>query len=92
MLVGGINSIPIVNEDGALVGILSSHDLVDDWDSEVRISEIMSTTVYTIDCNASIVEAAQAMRQELIHHLVVTDDGATIGVISTFDLLDAITE
>ena len=92
MLLGGINSIPIVSESGTLAGILSSHDLVDDWDAGVPVSEVMSRTVFTIDCAASIVEAAQAMRQELIHHLVVTENGATVGLISTFDLLDALTE
>ncbi len=92
MLVGAINAIPIVAESGQAVGMVTSHDLVDDWEGSSLLSACMTHGVVTIDASASVVEAAQAMRAELIHHLVVTEDGQAVGVLSTFDLLDALAE
>jgi CBS domain-containing protein len=91
MLLGAINSIPVMSDDGRVVGIVSSHDLVDDWDDDILLSEIMTLAVVTIEAEATIAEAAQIMRAELVHHLVVTEVGAPIGIVSTFDLLDALT-
>ncbi len=92
MLVGAINAIPIVAENGQTVGMVTSHDLVDDWEGTSPLSACMTHTVVTMDSSASVVEAAQVMKAELIHHLVITEDGQAVGVLSTFDLLDALSE
>lgn len=92
MLVGAINAIPIVAEGGQTVGMVTSHDMVDEWEADTPLSACMSLSVVTIESTASVVEAAQLMRAELIHHLVVTDSGRAVGVLSTFDLLDALAD
>ncbi len=92
MLVGAINAIPIVSEVGQTVGMVTSHDLVDDWEGTMPLSACMSQSVVTIESSASVAEAAQVMRAELIHHLVVTDSGQAVGVLSTFDLLDVLAD
>lgn len=92
MLVGAINAIPIVSEAGQTVGMVTSHDLVDDWEGTMPLSACMSQSVVTIESSASVAEAAQVMRAELIHHLVVTDSGQPVGVLSTFDLLDVLAD
>lgn len=52
----------------------------------MRIQDIMSTQVKTIASNASIAEARSLMKAEAIHHLLVHDQGAVVGVVSDRDL------
>lgn len=89
MLSMGIHGLPIV-EDDRVVGIVTSHDLVDDWPREEALGGIMSRSVVTIEANASLAEAAELMKTELVHHLVVESDRHPVGLISTYDLLDAV--
>lgn len=89
MLSMGIHGLPIV-EDGAVVGMVTSHDLVDDWPPGDPLGSIMSRSVVTIDVQAGLVEAAQLMKSELVHHLVVVDGRRPVGVLSTYDMLDAL--
>ncbi len=90
MLTMAIHALPVVDEDGELVGIITSHDLVDDelsFEDGSTIAEIMNSPVVVIDVEASIAEAAQTMRAEHIHHLVVLEDREPVGILSSFDLL-----
>jgi predicted transcriptional regulator len=92
MLIGAINAIPIVSEAGQTVGMVTSHDLVDEWEGSTPLSACMTQSVVTIEASATVAEAAQVMRAELIHHLIVADSGQAVGVLSTFDLLDALAD
>ncbi len=90
MLSMGIHGLPIV-QDGDVVGIVTSHDLVDDWPPGEPIGSIMSPAVVTIEARAGLVEAAELMKAELVHHLVVVTNRHPVGVISSYDMLDALT-
>ena len=90
MLAFGIHGIPIVDDGGQLVGIVTSHDLVDDWSPDQPLSDVMTEGVVTIDVEADLDEAAELMKARLVHHLVVTDRTEPIGVLTTYDLLDAL--
>ncbi|MGB5756230.1 MAG: CBS domain-containing protein [Acidimicrobiales bacterium] len=89
MLAFGIHGIPVI-DDGRLLGIVTSHDLVDDWPPTEPVRNIMSGDVLTIDIRAGLGEAAELMKARLVHHLVVTDGLEPVGVITTYDLLDAL--
>jgi CBS domain-containing protein len=52
----------------------------------VRLQEIMNTNVRTVGPEESADEAWELMRLHDIHHLVVMEDGAPIGVVSERDL------
>lgn len=52
----------------------------------MKISEIMTEPVVSIDADASARSAWMKMQQEQIRHLVVTDNGELVGVISDRDL------
>ena len=90
MLSMGIHGLPIVDEDNRIVGIVTSHDLVDDWPPSEPISSVMSHSVVTIESEAGLAEAAQLMKSELVHHLVVVNDRQPCGVISSYDMLEAL--
>jgi CBS domain-containing protein len=91
-----INGLPVLDENGLLIGMLSQTDLVraranqhlvSDWPG-VAVGQIMTTPALTIAATASLQEAAKEMERHRVHRLVVTDAAATpIGIISTSDLV-----
>lgn len=85
----GINALPVV-DGGDVVGIVTSSDLADDWSEELAVSVAMTAPVFRIHPEATLRDAAEQMIELNVHHLIV-EDGARIGIISTFDLLRALT-
>ena len=91
-----ITGLPVVDENGCLVGMISQTDLVraranshlvSNWPG-LAVGQIMSKPALTIESGASIEEAARLMDQRRVHRLVVVDAAATpIGIISTSDLV-----
>jgi len=57
----------------------------------MRVFEVMSENVATIEPQTPAATAAQLMRSKGIHHLVVMRDGVLQGVVSTRDLPDSVT-
>lgn len=90
LLTIGIHALPVMDNNG-VHGIVTSTDLGDDWDGDEEISTVMTPVPTTISDEASIGEAAELMIAHRIHHLLVTDDREVIGILSSFDLLDALT-
>jgi len=83
----GIHSLPIVNHERELEGIITVNDFTDEVSNETLISHIMTKKVYTIPMYSDNSIAARIMRNHHIHHLVVTNEKKIVGVLSTFDLL-----
>jgi CBS domain-containing protein len=91
-----ISGLPVVDPNGALVGVLSQTDLIRaqanpqlqaNWRG-LAVREIMTTPALTIPAAAGLDEAARLMGERRVHRLVVTDNGATpIGIISASDLV-----
>jgi len=91
-----ITGLPVVDENGCLVGMISQTDLVraranshlvSNWPG-LAVGQIMSKPALTIESGASIEEAAKQMDQRRVHRLVVVDAAAVpIGIISTSDLV-----
>ena len=91
-----ITGLPVVDDNGALVGVLSQTDLVraranqhlvSNWPG-LAVGQIMTKPALTIASSASIEEAAKEMDKLRVHRLVVIDAAATpIGIISTSDLV-----
>lgn len=83
----GIHSIPVVDAAGEPIGIVTSTDLLDRRSGETLIGRFMTRKVYTVPRYADVHVAARMMRNHSIHHLVVTDEGKVVGMLSSFDLL-----
>jgi CBS domain-containing protein len=88
----GIHAIPVLDDDGEVVGIVTATDLVEEWPAIEIVDTVMSRVVRQIDAAASVAEAAEVMRAEAIHHLLVVEGGATVGILSTFDILRILTD
>jgi CBS domain containing-hemolysin-like protein len=87
MLQHNIHSVPVLDADGKLVGIVTSSDLVEEWAPQMGVQTVMSRNVETVPRHRSVVDAARTMVTKRIHHLVVTERDTVIGVVSSFDLL-----
>jgi CBS domain-containing protein len=95
----GVSGLPVVDRDGALVGVLSRTDVmalagdprVDAWQGK-SVAATMTAPGLTVEADASLAEAAAQMEEHRIHRLVVVEPegGHPIGILSTLDLVRAI--
>lgn len=83
----GIHSLPVVDEENQLVGMITSTDLVPGFSAKIPVARVMSTHVYTVAPQADVSTAAQMMREYRVHHVIVTDGERVVGVLSSLDLL-----
>jgi len=93
-----ISGAPVLDEQRHLVGNLSEKDclriIVDKVDkklpvSDKKVSDYMSTKVYTISPGANVVEAAIEFLNSPIRRYAVVEKGALIGEISRREILRA---
>ena len=94
-----ITGLPVVDEGGALVGVISQTDLVTAADSPVgrvirgnatglRVGELMSAPAVTIAMARPLIDAARIMLDRRIHRLVALDEvGRPVGVLSSMDFV-----
>ncbi|HXG52406.1 MAG TPA: CBS domain-containing protein [candidate division Zixibacteria bacterium] len=103
---GRIRHIPIV-EEGRLVGLLSSRDLLGAAASAifglkprsrsallktVRIKDVMKKNVITVRPDTPIKDAARLMAEKKIGCVPVMDEGTLIGLVTTTDILRYVEE
>lgn len=92
-----ISGLPVVDDDGLLVGVLSQTDIVraravghlwSRWPG-LRVRHLMHAPALTADRSMSMEEAAQLMERAHVHRLIVVDEDQLkpVGVISTTDLV-----
>lgn len=83
----GIGAIPVVDQAGHPVGIISATDLLQDVDGGAPVEAVMTTDILTVPQYDDVSIAARVMRNHKIHRVVVTHEQKVVGVLSTFDLL-----
>jgi CBS domain-containing protein len=94
-----ITGLPVIDDAGTLVGVISQTDLVAVMDSPIgrlvrtkptglRVGELMSSPAVTIPMTGSLAEAARIMLDHKVHRLVAVDDmGRPVGVLSSIDFV-----
>ncbi len=88
----GVSSL-LVKDGEATLGILTETDIVQKVvapgqdPSAIRVSQIMSAPLITIEASQSVVEADELMNRHRIRHLVVVENARIIGMISLRDVL-----
>jgi CBS domain-containing protein len=85
----------VVSEDGATIkGILSERDIVyalaeDRSSLDAAVSNVMTTRVFTVRPEESIVQAMAIMTRQRCRHLPVLKEGRLDGIVSIGDLVKA---
>ncbi|MEZ5320220.1 MAG: CBS domain-containing protein [Vicinamibacterales bacterium] len=102
-----IRHVPVVEDDGTLVGLVSERDLLrqvlaetealpisarTDLYEAIRAREIMTRDVETIDVDEDISVAAQAMLENKYGCLPVVEEGTLAGILTEADFVRFLTE
>jgi CBS domain-containing protein len=82
-----IGCIPIVDDRGHPIGIVTKLDLVERTPKMGRAGDVMMPLAITLNQHATIAHAAAVMSVEDFHHvMVVASDHTLLGVVSTMDI------
>ena len=98
-----VHGLPVVDGDGALVGVLSQTDLNRARSTEylwanwpgIAVRHLMTSPAITVHRSTPLLVAARRMEEEHIHRLVVVEDGddrSPVGVLSMTDLIHALAD
>jgi CBS domain-containing protein len=85
--------LPVTDDDGILVGIITSWDLIKsnkrfEEYGNFKVSDLMTKKVATLGPNDSVGAAAMVFLRHLFHGLpIVDDDKRLVGIITTHDIM-----
>ena len=97
-----IHHLPVINDKGAVVGIVSDRDILriailfkrkpkttDDYliDSSIKVSRVMTKNPFTVSPSDKPTEAVKLILNEHISALPVVDQGCIVGIVTIADLL-----
>lgn len=78
----------VIIEDDKIAGIITERDILKNVSHlDLKVKDVMSEKVITIDIRASIDEAASLMAKYKIKRLPVTKKGSLVGIITVTDLI-----
>jgi CBS domain-containing protein len=86
----GITGVPVVDEAGRAIGVISKTDLVEARHDRLgeTAGDIMMPIAFTLPENASLSHAAALMAYEGVHRLpVIATDGSIVGIVSAMDVV-----
>lgn len=104
---GNVRHVPVVDQAGAVVGLVSQRDVLHASLSSVEaipdaarnvslctieVRKVMRSPVRTIAPDAPVQEAARIMRRQKVGCLPVVDQGKLVGIVSEHDLLRLVEE
>lgn len=102
-----VHRFPVLDKKGKLAGIVTHQDLLyaspssvtslNFWEinyllNQVKVKEVMTKKVVTVEEDCPIEDAARLMRDNEIGGLPVMRDGAVVGIITESDLFDVFLE
>jgi CBS domain-containing membrane protein len=102
MRLGRVRHLPVVNDAGVLVGLVSHRDLLKasvasvlqfsaeterDWLRNIQVRTVMTTNVTTIDPDADLVAAIDLMVTQKFGCLPVVTGGKLVGLLTETDCL-----
>ena len=87
-------ALPVVADEGELVGIVTDRDLsvraiADGLGAETTVEQVMTREVTTVEPSAEVEDALSVMRNEQIRRLPVVRGGRLVGIVAQADLAAA---
>jgi CBS domain-containing protein len=86
-----ISGLPIVDNDGNLVGIITEHDVVNfalsGHAATTTAAEVMTTNVVTYFPDTLVVEIINFFAAHKVRRVPVVEDGKVVGIISRRDIV-----
>jgi len=88
-----VRHVPVINDDGDLVGILSDRDLAGRPpaslpSSTARVADVMSGAVVSVDPQADVREVIERLLENRIGAIPVVDgESKVVGIVSYVDVL-----
>lgn len=92
MYVRKIRRLPVVDDRGKLVGIVTQRNLYEKGTATTPVGGVMTPDPYTTAPDASIVHAAALMRDLGVGALPVVEHGEVVGIVTESDIFDAFLE
>jgi CBS domain-containing protein len=98
-----IGGAPVLGITGQVVGIVSKTDIVralsdengrslaDFAEADLTVEDVMTSDVLTVKPSDDLRDVARRMIDGHVHRLLVCDGEEVVGIITTFDLLRALT-
>jgi acetoin utilization protein AcuB len=96
MFADNIRHLPVVNDVGRLVGMLSTRDIAVTASlrgmdpAKLTVEAAMSPAPYTCAADTPLSDVALAMEKDRLGSTIVTDDGKPIGMFTTTDAMRAL--
>ena len=88
-----VGSMPVLNKDNNVVGIISERDLsqfiyAERFNSNLPISQIMTKELVTCDLNTSVTELMDEMTEKKIRHILIMEEKKLLGIVSIGDVVN----
>ena len=80
-----ISGMPVVDDDGKLVGVVTEFDII--AKEGATVGDIMSTDVVTVGEETDAETVAQILTSRRVRRVPVVRDGAVVGIVSRSDLV-----
>ncbi|MBI2851584.1 MAG: CBS domain-containing protein [Chloroflexi bacterium] len=88
----GVGALPVCNDDGKLIGMITDRDIVvscvaaDLNPCECKTRDFMTSNPVAISTDTDMEEAARIMGKEQIRRLPIVDEGTLVGMLSLGDI------
>jgi signal-transduction protein with cAMP-binding, CBS, and nucleotidyltransferase domain len=88
-----VGSMPVLNKNNNVIGIISERDLsqfiyAERFNSNLPVSQIMTKELVTCDLNTSVTELMNEMTEKKIRHILIMEDKKLLGIVSIGDVVN----
>ena len=95
MLRHHVSGLPVVDDQGQLVGVITEADLLQllsdpTTTKEMLVGRFMSESVFSVDAEAKLPDVAQQLLARPYRRLPVVRDGQLVGIVARRDVLRSI--
>lgn len=97
LLSGLYSGMPVVNDEGQIIGVVTELDLLEAVDegkelAKLTAEDVMTKETITVDLDTSASKMIKIMREKHIIRLPVTENGKVVGIVSRCDILRTVVD